>query len=108
MVPVRFASSQFLDNERGLILFTAFSNHIVIGCGIRIDALIEHFNADPAAPLRSFVRHRRQIERIVEELVTEERYEDDGSILVRASDCQWLSDTSHRPISVAALTALPA
>ncbi len=99
MVPVRFASSQYFDNERGLILFTAFSNHAVIRCGISVDTLVRHFYADPSAPVRVFVRFRRQIERLVEELITEERFEEDGSILIRASDCTWLSDTSHRPIA---------
>ncbi|MFX8466408.1 DUF1488 family protein, partial [Acinetobacter baumannii] len=87
---------------------TAFSNHAVIGCSISVDALVEQFDADPVAPLQSFVRHRRQIERIIEELVTEERYENDGSIHVRSSDCHWLSDTSHRPIAVASAAPLPA
>ena len=98
MVPVRFASSQFLDIERDLILFSAFSNHSVIRCAITVESLVDHFGADPHAPLRSFVRYRHRIERVVEELISEQRFEADGSIRVDSSDIRWLSDTSHRPI----------
>ena len=108
MVPVRFASSQYFDNERGLILFTAFSNHAVIRCSIRIDTLVEQFDAEASAPLRGFIRHRRQIERLVEELITEGRFEEDGSITIGSDDCSWLCDTSHRPISNPLATALTA
>jgi hypothetical protein len=97
-----------LDNERGLILFTAFSNHAVIRCSICVHTLVEQFEGEASAPLRSFIRHRRQIEKLVEELITEERFEDDGSIAIGSADCAWLHDTSHRPISSLQPSALPA
>src|SRR3569833_2714537 len=98
IVPVRFASSQFLDIERGLILFSAFSNHSVIRCAITIEALVDNFEANPHTPLRSFVRYRHRIERVVEELIGEQRFKADGSVLVDTRDVQWLSDAMHGPI----------
>jgi hypothetical protein len=106
MVSVRFASSQYFDTERGLILFSAFANHELIRCAIAVRTLVEQFDADPQFPMRAFARHRNRIERLAEELIVERRLEQDGSILIFPSDCGWLRDTSHQPIGAHPVVAI--
>jgi hypothetical protein len=98
MQSVRFASTHYFDADHGVFRFTAFHHHQIIPCAIKASTLCEQFGADPDAPVANFVRQRYLVERLVEELILEERFEADGSILICSPDCRWLHDASHRPI----------
>ncbi len=98
MVSVRFASGHFYDADRQAVLFTAFHDHRIIPCAVTLHTLSDKFGVAPEAPAAGFERHRYLIERLVEELILEGRFEADGSILICSPDCGWLHDASHRPI----------
>lgn len=98
MVSVRFASGHFFDADRQALLFTAFYNHRIIQCAITVRTLHEKFGACSSDPGAGFERHRYLIERLVEELIVEGRFEQDGSILICSPDCAWLHDANHRHI----------
>lgn len=102
MLSVRFASGHYYDADRQAVLFTAFYDHRVIACAITVRTLCEQFGADARIPIANFERQRYLIERLVEELIHEGRFEADGSILICSPDCGWLHDASHRPIGKAA------
>jgi len=110
MAPVRFAHSQYFDAEQGVVLFTAFHHGSVIPCAVSAHTLADQFGADPDAPLANFVRQRYLIERLAEELILEERFEADGSVLICCGDCGWLREAMGRPAQAgaAADSAVPA
>jgi hypothetical protein len=98
MLSVRFASGHYYDAERQVVMFTAFHDHRIIPCAVTLRTLCERFGADPRIPIANFERQRYLIERLVEELIHEGRFEADGSILICSPDCGWLHDASHRPV----------
>jgi hypothetical protein len=70
-----------------VILFPAIIGNDTIGCAISVEALADHFENNPMKPTTVFSHHRTAIEHIAEKLIALKRFEDDGSILIRSSDC---------------------
>jgi hypothetical protein len=90
MTSVRFANSQYFDPEERAVTFTAFAHNRVIRCSVSAQALAEHFGSDFRSPVACFVRQRHTVERIADLLIESGRFEADGSIRIRMSDCESL------------------
>jgi len=70
-----------------VVKFAAIVGNDTIGCEISLEALKDNFENDCLQPTAVFSRHRPAIERIAEKLIAQKRFENDGSILIRSSDC---------------------
>ncbi len=55
-------------------------------CRISMEILQERFDASSEAPMEAVVENRAAIERAARKLIEDERYEEDGSIIIRESD----------------------
>lgn len=55
-------------------------------CRISLGLLKDQFDASEEAPMRSVALHRRTIQTAARKLIENERYEQDGSILIRKRD----------------------
>ena len=55
-------------------------------CRVSIDVLQERFHASAEAPMEAVVENRPAIEKVARKLIEDERYEEDGSIVIRESD----------------------
>jgi len=88
MSAVRFPDSPACHSDGMVMHFTAIIEQKTIRCAIVLDALMEHFAKDRLTPPVSvFSRHRHVIERIAKRLIDQKRFENNGSILIRSSDC---------------------
>lgn len=84
---VDFFADEWYDPQRQKIVwFSGIVDEKCIDCGISIDALVEHFGAFYDDPLPSFRSHREQIREVAFRLITERRFEDDGTIVIRSAD----------------------
>jgi len=86
-MPINFPNDEAWDGARMVVSFAAESNGRRINCAVSIEALQDHFEGDHLKPLEAFRAHREQIESIVEQLIVRQRFERDGSILVRTQNC---------------------
>lgn len=98
---VRFAHALEVDAESRAVRFTAFWHGRMIPCGVSLDALAQHFEADAVHPDAAFERHRGAIERAAQALILSRRREADGTVLVGAADCDWLHHPPSAPRSAA-------
>jgi hypothetical protein len=80
-------STPLYDSHRMVVLFVAIVSNETIGCAISHEALTDHFENNALQPAAAFSRHRAAIERIAEKLISQKRFESDGSILIRTADC---------------------
>ena len=55
-------------------------------CRISLGLLKDKFGASEDEPMRSVILHRTVIQAAAKKLIENERYEKDGSVLIRASD----------------------
>ncbi|MGH8547823.1 MAG: DUF1488 family protein [Methylococcales bacterium] len=55
-------------------------------CRISLAILRDKFGASDEDPMRSVIEHRTAIQQAARTLIENERYEEDGSVLIRASD----------------------
>ncbi len=55
-------------------------------CRISLDILMDNFGATEEVPMRSVAEYRHNIQDVAKQLIESERYEEDGSILIRACD----------------------
>ncbi len=55
-------------------------------CRISLKILRDKFGASKDEPMRSVVQHRMAIQQAARKLIEDERFEEDGSILIRAGD----------------------
>jgi len=55
-------------------------------CRISLEILRDKFGASEKEPMQSVVKHRTAIQEVVRTLIENRGYEEDGSILIRASD----------------------
>ena len=83
----RFAKSQLYDSGRMVVMFNAYVGENMIACAISMEALQDHFENNTRKPVETFIRHRHAIERVAETLIARQRFEADGSILIRTADC---------------------
>ena len=73
-------------HRRNVVWFSAIDDEKVINCAISIEALTEHFGAYADDPLPAFRKHRQRIWDVASTLITQRRFEDDGTILIQSSD----------------------
>jgi hypothetical protein len=86
---IEFAADEWYDHQRlKVVWFSAIVDEKTIDCGISIEALAEHFGAFYDDPLPAFRSHRQRIRDIAAKLITERRFEDDGTIIVRSADLE--------------------
>jgi hypothetical protein len=87
MATARFAKSQLYNPENMTVMFAAYVGEQTLACAISIEALHDHFEGDHQKPTETFTRNRAAIERIAERLIANQRFERDGSVLIRTADC---------------------
>jgi hypothetical protein len=83
----RFPRSQLYVSEREVVIFVAYVDAKQIECIISLEALEDHFGGEPSKVVESFILHRAAIEHIDERLIARQRFEADGSILIKTADC---------------------
>lgn len=84
---IEFAADEWYDHHRRKVVwFSAIVDEKSIHCGVSIEALAEHFGAFYDDPLPAFRRHRARIHNAAERLLTERRFEDDGTVIIRSGD----------------------
>lgn len=84
---IEFNTDEWHDpHRRQVVWFSAIVDDKCIDCGISIEALADHFSAFQDDPLPAFRAHRERIRDAAAKLITERRFEDDGTIIVRSAD----------------------
>jgi hypothetical protein len=86
-IDVEFTADEWYDHhKRKIVWFSAIVDEKCIDCGISIEALAGHFGAYQDNPLPAFKANRARIYDAATKLITERRFEDDGTVLIRSSD----------------------
>jgi hypothetical protein len=84
---IEFNADEWYDHHRRKVVwFSAIVDDKSIDCGISIEALAEHFGAFYDDPLPAFRSHRERIQEVTSRLITQRRFEDDGTVIIRNSD----------------------
>jgi hypothetical protein len=83
-VQVSFLQEQLLGIDG--VKFIAIVGGHRVPCEVLSDALDNHFKAETEGNLNAFLKHRRQIEAKARELIEQQKYQPDGSILIGTSD----------------------
>ena len=84
---IEFSADEWYDHHRRKVVwFSAIIDEKSIDCAVSIEALADHFGAFYDDPLPAFRSHRQQIRDLAAKLITERRFEDDGTILIRSRD----------------------
>ena len=84
---IEFNADEWYDHHRRKVVwFSAIVDDKSIDCGISIEALAEHFGAFYDDPLPAFRSHRERIRETAARLITERRFEDDGTVIIRNTD----------------------
>ena len=86
MVRIAFPSGETEDTSRWMIWFQAVVNGKHLPCGISYQALRTHCAADFHDALPAFIAHRQRIEACITDLITQGRFEQDETIVIRAQD----------------------
>jgi hypothetical protein len=86
MLDVSFLSGEEWDGRRDVAMFGARVGAKNVLCAVSLEALVDHFRADPRQPLATFRQHRATIEELARRLIQAQRFEADGSILIRSQD----------------------
>jgi hypothetical protein len=86
---IEFTADEWYDHHRRKVVwFSAVVDEKCIDCGVSIEALRDHFGAYVDDPLPAFRSHRARIQEVASKLITERRFEDDGSIIIRSADLE--------------------
>ncbi len=83
---VAFPPKRRWDPTRLVITFPMEVGGRQVPCAISMEALEDHYDAERSDPTTAFDTNRQTIESVTENLLRLERFESDGSILVRNSD----------------------
>ena len=83
---VLFLPDSHWNDDRQIVQFYAVDQLKRIPCAISKEALNDHFE-NGASHLDIFRVNRDTIEAIASKLISRSRFESDGSILIRTSDC---------------------
>ena len=84
---ITFATDEWYDHHRRKVVwFTALVDGRRVDCGISIEALRDHFGAYYDDPLPIFRTNRGRIEAVATRLITQGRFENDGTLLIRSAD----------------------
>ena len=86
---IEFTADEWYDHHRRKIVwFSAIVDEKTIDCGVSIEALRDHFGAYVDDPLPAFRSHRARIQDAATRLITERRFEDDGTVIIRSADLE--------------------
>lgn len=84
---IEFAADEWYDqHRRKVVWFSAIVDDKSIDCGVSIEALADHYGAYHDDPLPAFRSHRERIQEAATRLITQRRFEDDGTIIIRSAD----------------------
>ena len=84
---IDFPAQAIEDRMRLVVSFPAVVDGRQIECSISFEALKDRFGmSDFYDSIPHFTTHRRHIERIAANLIVHGRFENDGTILIRAAD----------------------
>lgn len=83
---MRFPPARLLDSDLGVVHFPVRIGDKALDCAISFEALRDHFGAGERV-LPAFDRGRSRIERIAAALINKGRFESNGGILIRTTDC---------------------
>ena len=84
---IEFIGNEWFDHHRKKVVwFTAVVDEKSIDCGISIEALRDHFSAYSDDPLPAFRSHRARIQETAAKLISQRRFEEDGTVLIRSAD----------------------
>ena len=79
---ISFPREQQLSFDDGGMDFPAIVDSRRIPCKILREALEDHFNAEREGTLHAFLRHRSEVEAKARELIEQQKFQPDGSILI--------------------------
>jgi hypothetical protein len=84
---IKFNADEWYDqHRRKVVWFSAIVDDKSIDCGVSIEALADHFGAFYDDPLPAFRSHRERIQEAATTLITQRRFEDDSTIIIRSAD----------------------
>ena len=84
---IEFTADEWYDHHRRKVVwFSAIVDEKCIDCGVSIEALRDHFGAFVDDPLPAFRSNRARIQAAATKLITQRRFEDDGTIIIRSTD----------------------
>jgi len=83
-VQVSFLQDQLLSI--GGVKFIAIADGHRIPCEVLLNALDDHFKAETEGALNAFLKHRSEIEAEAKELIEQQEFQPDGSILIGTLD----------------------
>lgn len=86
-MPITFQKVEVWVGSRDIVTFPAEVNQKRISCAISWEALQDHFGGNSVPPLDVFRANRQAIEAKAVQIINRQRFELDGSILIRTSDC---------------------
>jgi len=79
---ISFPREQLLTFDNDGVDFPAIVDGRRVLCRISPEALDDHFNAKREGTLHAFLRHRSEIEAKARELIEQQKFQPDGSILI--------------------------
>jgi hypothetical protein len=86
MISIHFSPQETNDTRSYMVAFPALVNGKPVECAISYQALWRHFGADYEDPLPAFTTHRPHIEQLAAQFIKQQRFEPDGTILIRSYD----------------------
>jgi Protein of unknown function (DUF1488) len=87
-VHIEFPPGETNDERRWVVWFLAVMHGKQITCGISYQALRTHCGADFHDPLPAFIANRQRIEQCTATLISQGRFEEDETIVIRAHDME--------------------
>lgn len=81
-----FPAGEQWNSSHEVAEFTAMLGDRKFRCAVTLEALCDNFDGDTKEPLECFRDNRPRIEAIAAKLIKRQRFEADGSILVRTAD----------------------
>lgn len=85
-MPITFPDLLAWDGQKDVVTFPADWDEQRIMCAISWEALSDHFGGNHAAPIDSYLANRERICAKAEHLILQNRFEADGTILIRTQD----------------------
>jgi Protein of unknown function (DUF1488) len=85
---IEFPPGETDDTREWMVWFLAGANGKQITCGISYQALRTHFGADFHNPLPAFIANRQHIEQFTATLISQGRFEEDETIVIRSHDME--------------------
>ena len=83
---ISFPREQQLTFDNGGVDFPAIVDGRRVPCKVSREALDDHFKAETEGTLHAFLKHRSEIEAKARELIQQQKFQPDGSILIGTLD----------------------